>query len=528
MSVRPDLRESWQRLGALATETVQTHLRDLAGAPDRFASMSLRVGPLLVDFSKQRTSGEVVSALAALARDCGLPEAIDWMFEGANVNPTEGRAALHTALRAPLGERPPGVAAIIEETRKRTLDIAERVRHGQWRGISGKPIRNVVHIGIGGSHLGPELAVAALRAPQARQIDVRFLANIDGAAAVDTFADLDPEETLVIVVSKSFDTLETLANARYARSWLLERTGRTEAVERHCIAVTANIEAARAFGIPAEHCLPTWDWVGGRYSLWSSVGLSVALALGARSFERLLEGAARMDRHFRSARVERNAPVLLALLGIWNSNFLGASTHAILPYDRRLAGLPGYLQQLEMESNGKSVRIDGDRSDAHTAPVVWGGEETNGQHAFHQLLHQGTRAFSADFVTVAKPGHDLSEHHRWLLANSLGQSHAMLRGRPATEDAGDPLAAHRALPGNRATTTILLDALTPESLGALLALYEHKVFCQATVWGINPFDQWGVEFGKELANDLFTALDGGALTGFDSSTAGLLEELRKA
>ena len=527
-SGRPDARESWQRLASLATQTVRTELRDLAHDPERFESMSLRVGPLLIDFARQRATADIVSALVALARESRLEAAVGHLFDGAEVNPTEGRPALHTALRAPRDERPARVATIVEEARDRMLDIAERVRRGHWRGMSGKPVRHVVHIGIGGSHLGPELAVQALwdhGSPS--RLDIRFLANIDGAAAIDAFRNLDPGETLVIVVSKSFDTLETLANARYARSWFLERTGRPDAIGRHFVAVTANQPAALDFGIPPANCLPMWDWVGGRHSLWSTAGLSVAIAIGAQGFRELLDGAHAMDRHFRGKRLPRNAAALLALFGIWNSNFLGAGTHAVLPYDRRLAGLPAYLQQLEMESNGKSMRIDGQRSDAHTAPVVWGGEETNGQHAFHQLLHQGTRSFSADFIAVAQAGHDLTARHRWLLASCLGQGSAMLRGREEPDDGRDPLARHRAVPGNRATTTILLDALTPRSFGALLALYEHKVFAQATIWGINPFDQYGVELGKQLASDLFAALSGDAPGGIDPATAGLVQEVRK-
>ena len=525
---RPEARESWKRLGSLATETVRTHLRDLVGDPARFASMSLRAGPLLIDFSRQRANAEVVSTLVALARESRLAEAVDRLFDGGEANPTEGRPALHTAVRAPLDARPPSVAAEVETARGRMLEVAERVRGGQWRGVSGRPVRHVVHIGIGGSHLGPELAVQALADRSlSSHLDLRFLANADGGSAVETFRGLDPERTLVIVASKSFDTQETLANARHARSWFIERTGRADAMDRHFVAVTANPGAASAFGIPPENHLPMWDWLGGRFSLWSSVGLSVAIAIGAARFEELLEGAHAMDRHFHRTRIEKNAPALLGLFGIWNSNFLGAGTHAVLPYDRRLAGLPGYLQQLEMESNGKSVRIDGERSETHTAPVVWGGEETNGQHAFHQLLHQGTRSFSADLIAVAEPGHDLAERHRWLLANCLGQGSALLTGREAGVDGPDELAPHRAVPGNRATTTILLDARTPASLGALFALYEHKVFTQATVWGINAFDQWGVQLGKQLANDAFGALAGGSVAGLDAATAALVAEVRR-
>ena len=520
-----DALASWQHLGSLATKTVGTHLKTTVATKSRFESMSLRVGKLLVDFSKQRATGEVIKGLVALANECSLQSAIEDLFEGALVNATEGRAALHTALRAPLAERPEAVAKIVEDEQMRLFDFADRLRTGRWRGSTGKAIKNIVHIGIGGSHLGPELALTSLG--QDPRFTIRFLANIDGLAAVRAFAGLDPEQTLVIVVSKSFGTLETLNNARYARSWFLERTGDEDAIARHFIAVTANTDAALELGIPAEHCLPMWDWVGGRYSLWSAVGLPVAVALGEEGFRAMLAGAHKMDRHFRTARFEKNAPVMLALYGIWNSNFLGAATHAVLAYDQRLATLADYLQQLEMESNGKSTRIDGSRSELHTAPVLWGGEETNGQHAFHQLLHQGTRSFSADFIAVAEPGHDLDAHHQWLLASCLSQSQAMLRGRDLDDLAGDPNAAHRAVAGDHATSTILLDTLDPESFGTLLALYEHKVFCQGVIWQINPFDQWGVELGKQLANELFDALNGESVSGLDPSTQGLVDELRK-
>ena len=477
-----------------------------------------------MDYSRQCVDDEILDALIALGEESNLQSAIEDLFQGGIVNPSEGRAALHTALRAPHDERPEAVADVIEAEQARMLELAARVRDGQWRGVTGKPFSAVLHIGIGGSRLGPELVVKALRRAAARDIDIRFLSNVDGTAAIRAFTDLDPNATLIVVASKSFETLETMINARHARSWLLEGSGDGNAVQRQFVAVTANIDAARRFGIPAKHCLPMWDWIGGRYSLWSAVGLPSAIALGEAGFRELLDGGHRMDRHFRTARLAENLPAMLALLGIWNSNFLGASTHAVLAYDHRLATLPGVLQQLEMESNGKSVRNDGDRSRVATAPVIWGGEETDGQHAFHQLLHQGTRTFSADFIAVADPDHDLVDQHRWLLANCLAQGEAMLTGAASQGPSTD--APHRAVAGNHPSTTILLDRLDGQNLGSLIALYEHKVFCQGAIWRINSFDQWGVELGKQLARRVYDALGDGPDDDLDASTASLVSALK--
>ena len=506
----PEDLPSWNRLADLAA-------RERDDRQVRPASLRLTTDGLLMDFSRQRVDQDIIDALIALADESGLQSAIDDLFEGALVNASERRAALHTAMRAPLRERPKAVADLIEAEQTRMLDVARHVREGDWRGVTGKPFSTVVHIGIGGSRLGPELVVNALGG----DFDIRFLSNIDGNAAIRAFRDLDPEETLIVVASKSFGTLETITNARHARSWLLERTGNANAVAQHFVAVTANVEAARRFGVHADRCLPIWDWIGGRYSLWSAVGLPIAIALGETGFRELLHGAHHMDRHFRTSPPAQNLPLMLALLGIWNNNFLDASTHAVLVYDHRLGVLPRFLQQLEMESNGKSVRNDGDRSRVATAPVVWGGEETDGQHAFHQLLHQGTRAFSADFIAVADPGHDLVEQHRWLLANCIGQGEAMSAGAPSSPDA-----PFRAVPGNHPSTTLLLDRLDGRSLGMLLALYEHKVFCQSVIWGINSFDQWGVELGKQLADRVYDALGANTDDAVNASTAALIEVLR--
>lgn len=505
---------AWQRLTGLA--------KPRTGSPvlGRATARSRRLGPIFVDYSKQALDDEVVDALAALANESNLARAIDEMFAGARINNTDDRPVLHTLLRAPAGACPDAVAT----ERERFLALADAVRNGQRRGYTGKPFETVILIGIGGSQLGPELVVDALRPPHAPE--VRFLANIDGGAAVQALAGLDPATSLVIVVSKSFTTLEARVNADTVRSWFLERTSEPSVVDEHFLAVTANQAAAAEFGIPPDNRFAMWDWVGGRFSLWSAAGLPIAIALGRGGFEDLLAGAHLVDAHFRETPPKDNIPVLLALLAIWNTNFHGAATHAVLPYDRRLRLLPSYLQQLEMESNGKSVRRDGDAVGTHTAPVVWGGEETNGQHAFHQLLHQGTRAFSADFIAIARAGHALEDHHDWLLANCLAQSKAMLEGRAAD----GPLAEHRSVPGGHPSTTVLLDELSPRSLGALLALYEHKVFCLGAIWQINAFDQWGVELGKELAGPIHDELASGEerRAGHDASTAGLLTQLRRA
>ena len=510
----PQELAAWQRLGSLAQRRIDTALA--AADTRRFGRFSQRLGPLFVDYSKQRIDQDIRDALVELARQSGVEQAIDALFAGRPVNDTEGRAALHTELRGAPDECRPEV----RRARERFLRFAEQVRRGEYRGINGRRIETVIHIGIGGSHLGPELATQALAHSSAAPA-IRFLANVDGHAAASAFAGLDPATTLVTIASKSFTTLETRINAETTCSWFLERTCDRAAIARHFVALTANTAAARQFGVTAENCFPLWDWVGGRYSLWSAVGLPVAIAIGSEEFEELLAGARSVDAHFRSAPLPNNLPVLLALLQIWNANFHGAATHAVLAYDRRLRRLPDYLQQLEMESNGKSTRRDGERAATHTAPVVWGGEETNGQHAFHQLLHQGTRAYSADVIACIEPRHRLRDHHAWLLANCLAQSQAMMEGRNADEP-------HRDVAGHHPSTTILLDELTPASLGALLALYEHKVFCAAAIWQINPFDQFGVELGKELAAPLFEQIGGDANPPAEHvSTSGLVETIRR-
>lgn len=521
----PQRLPAWQALREAAQRQASALPRLDARRVVRF---SHRLGPLLVACARQRVDEPTLGLLLELAAESGLADAIRDLFAGQAVNTTEDRAALHMALRA-TAPRPNasltapgkgGAAAASHaawQARQRLLDMAEDVRAGRWQGCGGKPIGAVLHIGIGGSHLGPALAVDALGGDGP---EIRFLANVDGAAAEAALAGLDPETTLAIVVSKSFATEETLANAATVRSWFIERTCDPDVVARQFVAVTANAKAAAAFGVPPAHCLPLWDWVGGRFSLWSAAGLPIAIALGRAGFEALLAGAREVDAHFQSAPLADNVPLLLALLQVWHTNFLGASSHAVLPYDRRLRLLPDYLQQLEMESNGKSTRTDGTRCEVDTAPVVWGGEETNGQHAYHQLLHQGTRVVSADFLACATPAHALAAHHDALLGNCFAQSQALWEGHRTA----DP---HRLTPGGRPSTTILIDELTPRALGALLALYEHKAFCAGALWQINPFDQFGVEVGKRLAGPIVRALRGDDDGRADALTSHLVGEVRR-
>ena len=516
---KPEQQPAWKDLTRLATSVSRLPVAEMLEDDARNDRLRLELPGMLLDMSKQRLDGPIVDALLALARQQRLPEQIEGLFTGAHVNTTENRPALHTALRAASGDRPALADAAVEEALARLLEFARQVRSAGFRGHTGRAITHVVHIGIGGSNLGPELAVDALGTHTAGGVRCRFVANIDAEALTAALSGLDPATTLFMVVSKSFSTLETRVNSQAARSWFIERTANPDAIRHHFLAVTANHRAAADFGIADSMIYPMWDWVGGRYSLWSAVGLPIALEGGPEGFQSLLEGARDLDRHFRTAPLAQNGPVLMALTGVWNYNFLGAATLAVLPYDRRLRLLPAYLQQLEMESNGKSVHHDGTSVGVHSLPVVWGGEETNGQHSFHQLLHQGTRAFTADFILTTASRQDPGGHHRWLLANGLAQSQAMMMG----EASDDP---HRRVSGDKGTTTLVLERLTPYTLGALLALYEHKVFCQGVIWNINSFDQWGVEVGKRLALPIHEQLGGASAVQQDASTRYLIGRLR--
>ena len=511
---------AWHTLARLAGELLPLELPELCARPTRFDTLSFRAGALLLDLSKQRLNAAVLAAFEQLTIDAGLPERRAALFVDNQLNATEQRAVLHTALRAPAEAQPESVRAEIQSTLTRMQELTGEVRSGQWRGFTGKSITAIVHIGIGGSWLGPELIIDALADRHEHGPHVHFLANIDGTELARLLPQLNPERTLFIVASKSFSTIETLINARSLRAWMMERGASHADLARHFIAVSSNVRAAVEFGIAADNILPMWDWVGGRYSIWSAIGLVVALRYGWSAFTDLLAGARELDEHFRTAPQPRNLPVLLACSELWNLHFLGADSHVVLTYDHRLKKLPAYLQQLEMESNGKRVRIDGEPVGQHTAPITWGGEGTNGQHSFHQLLHQGTRTGSIEFVLTLTAPHHRTEHQRWLLANALAQSEALLKGQAAA----DP---QRAVPGGHGSSTIVIDELTPRSLGALLALYEHKVFVQGVIWGINSFDQFGVELGKQLAVTIEREIVDGRIEGrHDASTTGLIAHVR--
>ena len=461
---------------------------------------------LLLDYSKNLVTDETLALLMELARARGLPGQIEKLFAGARVNSSEDRAAFHVALRAPGGSvseiEGNDVGPQVQAVLARMADFSEGVRSGQWKGQTGKRIRHVVNIGIGGSDLGPRMALRALRPYASADLRVDFLSNLDGADFAARVEHLDPAETLFVVCSKTFNTEETLANARVARDWLVGALGEEAAVARHFVAATANVEAAVQFGIEPARCFEFWDWVGGRYSLASSVGLSLMLGVGPEAFRAMLGGMHAMDNHFRRAPLEANMPVLLGLLGVWYTGFLEAETHCIAPYSQDLAEFPAYLQQLEMESNGKGVGAGGGDLEHHTAPIVWGQSGTRGQHAFFQLLHQGTRRVPVDFIGFARSHNPVADHHDRLMAHCFAQSEALAFGH-----ADEP---HRACPGNRPSNTLLAPLLTPGVLGQLVALYEHKVFVQATLWGVNPFDQWGVELGKKNARQIFSEIEAGS------------------
>jgi len=468
-----------------------------------------------------------MSLFSSICHEAGLPKAINDMFSGEKINITENRAALHTLLRSRQEHAPPQVKAeakSIADTLSKMEAISKAIRNGEWRGHSGKKITDVIHIGIGGSNLGPFMvdeALAPYRDQQDEDIKCHYIANIDGHHIAQTLEAIDPAETLILVASKSFSTLETLVNAETTKKWLLTYMNEA-ALEKHMIAITSNHEAAREFGVAEDKILPMWDWVGGRYSLWSAVGLPIAIRYGFDIFRQLLDGAGAMDKHFTESKMDENMPVILACLGIWYQHFFDAQSHAVIPYDHGLRFFPAHLQQLDMESNGKSVRLDNELVDYPTGAIIWGGEGSNGQHAFHQLLHQGNRFVGLDFILPLKAHHDLQEHHDQLVANCFSQSQALLVGREVDEDS--EFSKHKSMTGNRPSNTILMDQLTPHTLGALVALYEHKVFCQAVIWQINPFDQWGVELGKELSDVIYKQFTKGDAESshLDPSTSALI------
>ncbi len=533
----------WQALVQHQQAIAGAHMRDLfASEPDRFQRFSLRLGDhLLLDYAKNRINNETIQRLLALAEARGLPAHIEAMFRGERINTTEGRAVLHVALRN-RSNRPirvdgedvmPQVNAVLAKMRA----FSEAVRSGQWRGATGLAVTDIVNIGIGGSDLGPVMVTEALR-PYARpDLRAHFVSNIDGSHLADTLARLDPRTTLFIVASKTFTTQETLTNAHSARGWLVEQLGEA-AVGNHFVALSTNREAVQAFGIDPDNMFEFWDWVGGRYSLWSAIGLSIALYVGFDRFEALLDGGHAMDEHFRRAAPHENMPIILGLLDLWYNNFFGAESRAVLPYDQHLHRLPAYLQQADMESNGKRITCAGETVDYATGPIIWGEPGTNGQHAFYQLIHQGTRLIPADFIVARQAHHHLDGQHTILLSNFLAQTEALMRGRSEAEAraeleaqglsgaALEQLLPHKCFPGNRPTNSIVLDQLTPYTLGLLIALYEHRIFVQGAVWGVNSFDQWGVELGKQLAGTLLAELQSAEpVTGHDGSTNALANHL---
>ncbi|CAB4868919.1 unannotated protein [freshwater metagenome] len=533
-----DRLASWEALQAHARSLESRPLAQLAQEPGRDQALRLEALGLVLDLNKQRVTEQTLALLVELAREAGLPERIAAMFAGEHINPTEDRAVLHVALRAPAdrvivtGGRDvvPDVHAELE----RMTGFAQAVRSGAWTGSTGRPLRNIVNIGIGGSHLGPEMAAIALAAYAREDLTCRFVSNVDAADLISALRGLDPAETLVVVVSKTFSTLETMRNAQAARRWLTDALGE-EAVSRQMVAVSTDADRVQAFGIDRQAMFGFWDWVGGRYSMDSAVGLALMLAIGPETFGELLAGFHEVDEHLRTTPLERNIPVLLGLISVWNRSVLGLPTLAVLPYSAELARFPAYLQQLEMESNGKRVMLDGTPVRWPTSPVLWGEPGTNGQHSFHQLLHQGTEIVPVEFLGFTQPIREVGDHHDLLLANMLARAQALAFGRSEQElrAAGAPegQVAHRVCPGDRPSLTILIDgALTPRALGVLVALYEHRVLTEGVLWGIDSFDQWGVELGKVLAGTLAADLtaDGAPAPVHDSATNELVRRIRAA
>jgi glucose-6-phosphate isomerase len=532
-------RAAWKALEAHYTKVRELHLRKLfADDPARGERMALEAVGIYFDYSKHRITDETLALLLQLAQECGLRSRIDAMFRGDKINVTEKRSVLHVALRAPKGESivldgedvVPQVHAVLDKM----TAFSTRVRSGEWKGHTGKRIRNVINVGIGGSDLGPVMAYEALRHYSQRDMTFRFVSNVDGTDFAEATRDLDPAETLFIISSKTFTTLETMTNAHTARDWSLATLKDTAAVAKHFVAVSTNAAEVTKFGIDTANMFEFWDWVGGRYSMDAAIGLSTMIAVGPDNFRAMLDGFHEMDEHFRTAPFERNLPVLMGLLGVWYNNFFGAQTVAVLPYEQYLKRFPAYLQQLTMESNGKHVTLDGAEVTWQTGPIYWGEPGTNGQHSFYQLIHQGTKLIPCDFIGFYQALNPLGRHHDLLMSNVFAQAEALAFGKTSqqVEAEGTPawLAPHKTFEGNRPSSTILLDRLTPAALGKLVALYEHSVFTQGTIWNVDSFDQWGVELGKALAVRIIPELEGGdgsQLT-HDSSTNSLIRRYKKS
>ncbi|MGQ9491688.1 MAG: glucose-6-phosphate isomerase [Anaerolineae bacterium] len=540
---------AWRALRAHQREMADVHMRDLfARDPDRFTRFSLRVGDILFDYSKNRITEETMALLFDLARQANLSQKINAMFSGEKYNNTEKRAVLHVALRnrsnRPIYVDGVDVMPAVNRVLAHMREFSEAVRSGAWTGYTGKPITDVVNIGIGGSDLGPKMVCEALKPyggrPEGPPLRVHFVSNVDGTDIVETLKRVDPETVLFLVASKTFTTQETITNAQTARAWFLEAAGDEAAIAKHFAAMSTNTAAVQKFGIDPKNRFEFWDWVGGRYSLWSAIGLSIALYLGMERFEELLAGAHLVDEHFRTAPFERNVPVIMGLLGIWYNNFFGAQSHAILPYDQYLVHFPAYFQQGDMESNGKGVTRDGVPVDYQTGPIIWGQPGTNGQHAFYQLIHQGTKLIPCDFLAAAQSHNPVGDHHAILLSNYLAQTEALMKGKTPEEARAELIAegkrgaelellvSHKTFPGNRPTNSFLYPKLTPSVLGALIALYEHKIFTQGAIWDINSFDQWGVELGKQLAKVILPELKSDdEIHTHDASTNGLINAIKR-
>lgn len=528
----------FQKLKKHAEKAGKWSLKELfRNDPGRFPAMTLTAGGLFLDFSKNFLTKETLSLLLELAKECDLEKIRDRMFEGDKINTAEHRAVLHTALRAPRYEKVlvdgknviPDIQAVLDQMRR----FSEKIHSGEWKGFTGKPITDIVNIGIGGSDVGPRMVCQAMRPFHIKELNVHFVANVDGHDLDMVLNRVRPETTLFIIASKTFTTLETMLNAHSARSWFLNH-GTIRDIQKHFVAISTNREAVEKFGIHHDNLFPFWDWVGGRYSVWSAIGLPVVLAIGYNHFTEFLAGAHAMDVHFRYAPLASNMPVLLGLTGIWNRNFLGCTSVSVAPYLQDLVSFPRYLQQLEMESNGKQVQKNGEPVTYGSCPVIWGNVGTNGQHAYFQLLHQGTEIIPVDFIVALSPHHTLAKHHSALLANCFAQSEALMKGKTADQVRADLEASgmspqeieiqipQRTFPGNRPSNTILMNVLRPETLGALMALYEHKTFVQGVIWNINSFDQWGVELGKVLAQTIQKELENNISEEHDSSTSGLI------
>ncbi len=526
-------RSQWQALKMHSSESKDVGLRELFSSdPARGQRLTIQAGDIYADYSKNLVDDKTMNLLQALAEACEVKKLRDAMFSGEKINTTEDRAVLHTALRNQSGEPifvdgqdvMPGIRDVLQKM----ADFSSRVRSGEWKGHSGKKIRHVVNIGIGGSDLGPVMVYEALKHYAQRDIEIHFVSNIDGTHISETLRTLDPSETLFIIASKTFTTDETMTNAHTARDWLLKSLGDESAVAKHFVALSTNAEEVSKFGIDTANMFEFWDWVGGRYSVASAIGLPVMIAVGTENFNEMLRGMYTIDEHFKTAPLEKNLPVILALIGIWYGNFYRASSEAILPYDQYLHRFAAYFQQGNMESNGKSVTKDGESTDYTTGPVIWGEPGTNGQHAFYQLLHQGTRLVPIDFIGFANSLNPVGEHHIKLTANLFAQSQALAFGKTAdevrAEGVPEKLVPHKVFAGNHPSTTLFLPKLTPNTLGQLIALYEHKIFVQGAIWNVNSFDQWGVELGKVLAKDIYGTLSTKTSSNYDSSTEALLSK----